>query len=57
MQLRDLNITIPMYTNIMIKGNQLYDSFNLPVHLGQNVKHLKKLEIISDLGFVTVRDL
>ena len=30
-QLQDLNITIPMYTNVMIKGNQSYDSFNLPV--------------------------
>ena len=50
-----------MFTNVMIKGNQLYDSFNLPVQQpnlevtqvlqhGQNDKHLKKLEIISD-GF------
>ena len=67
-QLQDLNITIPMYTNVMIKGNQLYDSFNLPVQQpnlevrqvlqhGKNDKHLKKLEITSDLGFFTVRDL
>ncbi|PFX26709.1 hypothetical protein AWC38_SpisGene8656 [Stylophora pistillata] len=30
-QLQDLSITIPMFTNLMIKGNQLYDSFTLPV--------------------------
>lgn len=52
----------------MIKGNQLYDSFNLPVQQpnlevrevlqhGQNDKNVKKLEIVSDLGFFTVRDL
>ena len=57
-----------MYTNVMIKGNHLYDSFNLPVQqpnlevrqvlqYGKNDKHLKKLEITSDLGFFTVRDL
>ena len=68
MQLQDLNITIPMYTNVMIIGNHLYDSFNLPVQQpnlevrqvlqhGKNDKHLKKLEITSDLGFFTVKDL
>ena len=57
-----------MFTNVMIKGNQLHDSFNLPVQQpnlevtqvlqhGQNDKHLKKLEIISDLDFFTMRDL
>ena len=57
-----------MFTYVMIKGNQLYDSFNLPVQQpnlevtqflqhGQNDKHLKKLEIILDLGFFTMRDL
>lgn len=67
-QLQDLSITIPMYTNLMIKGNQLYDSFTLPVQQpnlevrevlqhGQNDKNVKKLEIVSDLGFFTVRDL
>ncbi|XP_022798308.1 uncharacterized protein LOC111336470 [Stylophora pistillata] len=67
-QLQDLSITIPMYINLMIKGNQLYDSFNLQVQQpnlevrevlqhGQNDKNVKKLEIVSDLGFFTVRDL
>ena len=32
-QLQDLNITIPKYTKAMIKGNQLHNSFNLPVQL------------------------
>ena len=32
-QLQDLNITIPRYTKAMIKGNQLHNSFNLPVQL------------------------
>ena len=50
------------------KRKILYDSFNLPVQQtnlevrqvlqhGKNYKHLKKLEITSDLGFFTVRDL
>ena len=47
MQLWDLNITIPMYTNIMIKGNQLYNSFNLPVQQPnfevRQVLHLGKM--------------
>lgn len=32
-QLQDLSITIPKYTKAMIKGNQLHNSFNLPVQL------------------------
>ena len=66
--LQDLSLAIPMYTNVMMKGNQLYNSFKLPAQQlnlevrqvlqhGRNDENLQKLEIISDLGFFSVRDL
>ena len=29
-QLQDLNLVIPFYVNLMMKGNQIYQSFQLP---------------------------
>ena len=66
-QLQDLNLVIPLYVNLMMKGNQIYQSFQLPaqqpnlevrqVLQQHNHEQFQKLEIIADLGFFSVQDL
>lgn len=66
-QLEDLNLVIPLYVNLMMKGNQIYQSFQLPaqqpnlevrqVLQQQNNEQFQDLEIIADLGFFSVQDL
>ncbi len=65
-QLQYLSLVIPIYTSIIIKGNQIYNSFNMPAHqpnrdvkqvLQQNDQNFQKLEIIADVGFFSVEDL
>ena len=60
-QLQDLNLVIPLYVNLMMKGNQIYQSFQLPaqqpnlevrqVLQQHNDEQFQDLEIIEDLGF------
>ena len=65
-QSQDLSLVIPMYTSMMIKGNQIYNSFNMSAHqpnldvrqvLQQNDQNFQKLKIIADMGFFSVQDL
>ena len=58
---------IPLYINLMTKGNQIYQSFQLPaqqpnlevkqVLQQHNNEQFQNLEIIEDLGFFSVQDL
>ncbi|XP_074630355.1 uncharacterized protein LOC141889078 isoform X4 [Acropora palmata] len=67
--LQDLNRVIPLYIVLMMKGNQIHQSFQLPaqqpnleVDIRQvlqqhNNEQFQDLEIIEDLGFFSVQDL
>ncbi|KAL9975508.1 hypothetical protein ACROYT_G012677 [Oculina patagonica] len=61
-----LDVTEWLMPSAMIKGNQIYSSFNMPAHqpnldvrqvLQQNDQNFQKLEIIADMGFFSVEDL
>lgn len=64
--LPDLNQTLPVYSQLIHEGNQIYDSFNMPPQqpnldvrqvLQQNNGNFQGLRITSDTGFFTTQDL
>ena len=65
-QLKDLNQTIPIYSQLIFKGNHIYSTFNLPAQqlnldaqnvLQQNHEEFQKIQIDVDTGFVSTQDL
>ena len=62
-QLEDLNLVIPLYVNLMMKGNQMYQSLQLPaqqpnlevrqVLQQHNNEQFQDLEIVEDLQWVS----
>ena len=65
-QLQDLTQVIPLYSQLIVKGNRIYSLFHVPVQqpnvevkevLQYNNEEFQKIELIADLGFFTVEDL
>ena len=65
-QLQDLSHTIPVYSQLIFKGNHIYSSFNLPPQepnldvkqvLDKKDENLQNLAMITDNGFFSPQDL
>ncbi|KAJ7383726.1 hypothetical protein OS493_026257 [Desmophyllum pertusum] len=65
-QLQDLNQTIPVYCQLIFKGNHIYSSFNLPpnqpnldikVVLQKKEASFQNIEMVADMGFFSSQDL
>ena len=65
-QLQYLTQVIPLYSQLIVKGNRNYSLFHVPVQqpnmevkevLQYNNEEFQKIELIADLGFFTVEDL
>ena len=65
-QLQDITQVIPLYSQLILKGNHIYSLFHVPVQqpnlkvkevLQYNNEEFQKIELIADLGFFTVEDL
>lgn len=65
-QLQDLTQVISLYSQLILRGNHIYSLFHVPVQqpnlevkevLKYNNEEFQKTELISDLGFFTVKDL
>jgi len=65
-QLQNLTQVIPLYSQLVLKGNHIYSLFHVPVQqpnleveevLQYNNEEFQKIELIADLGFFTVEDL
>ena len=64
--LQDLTQVIPLYSQLILKGNHIYSLFHVPVQqpnlevkevLQYNNEEFQKIELIADLGFFNVEDL
>ena len=64
--LQGLTQVIPLYSELILKGNHIYSLFHFPVQqpnlevkevLQYNNYEFQKIELIADLGFFSVEDL
>ena len=65
-QIQDLSQTIPVYNQLLFKGNHIYSSFNLPPQqpnldvkqvLDKKDENLQNLTMVSDNGFFSPQHL
>ncbi|KAJ7321181.1 hypothetical protein OS493_035352 [Desmophyllum pertusum] len=66
LDLQDLNQTIPVYCQLIFKGNHIYSSFNLPPNqpnldvkavLQKKEASFQNIEMVADMGFFSSQDL
>ena len=64
-QLSDLSHVLNFYSQIIQKGNEIYDSFSLPINqpnlevrqvLQKNNPAFRRVNLLTDMGFFTVQD-
>lgn len=64
--LQDLTQVIPLYSQLILKGNHIYSLFHVPVQqpnlevkevLQYNNEKFQKIELIADLGFSMLKTL